>query len=103
VAFQIVFRRDARTEFRQAARWYEERREGLGVRFTNAIDAELAKIRKNPLRFTPYYGDVRRTSVPVFPYMIYFRVDGNKIRVVSIFHTSRDPVVWQKRADDEQR
>jgi len=25
----------------------------------------------------------------------------NTVRVISVFHTSRDPAVWQARADEE--
>jgi toxin ParE1/3/4 len=53
------------------------------------------------MRFGPVYGEVRRARVQVFPYLIYFRVDGRKVRVVSVFHTSRDPATWQNRADEE--
>jgi hypothetical protein len=34
--------------------------------------------------------------------MIFFRVYADRIRVISVFHASRDPAIWQGRADEEQ-
>jgi plasmid stabilization system protein ParE len=45
--------------------------------------------------------DVRRAIVQGFPYIIVYRVTAQSIRVVSVFHTSRDPSAWQAAAEDD--
>jgi plasmid stabilization system protein ParE len=99
--YRLTFRQDARTEFRAAARWYERQRPGLGSRFTAAVEAVLSQIVVTPDRYTVCYREVRRALVARFPYAVFFRVDGNKVRVISVFHTRRDPAVWQARAEEE--
>jgi toxin ParE1/3/4 len=99
---RLIFRRDARTELRAAVRWYEERRRGLGERFKAVVQAALDRITADPTRFGKVYGEVRRALVTHFPYMIFFRVYADRIRVISVFHASRDPAIWQGRADEEQ-
>jgi len=98
---RLIFRRDARTEFRQAVRYYEQARVGLGEQFRSAVQTTLDRIIQMPERFTPVHADVRRALVPHFPYAVFFRAYADRIRVISVFHTSRDPAVWQQRADEE--
>jgi len=44
------------------------------------------------------FGDIRRAVVRGFPYCVYYREEPALIRVISVFHTSRDPKIWQSRA-----
>ena len=32
-----------------------------------------------------------------YPYAVYFQVSADRINVVAVFHTSRDPSAWQSR------
>ena len=93
----LAFRPEARAEFDESHEWYEAQRAGLGEEFDNAINAVLALIEKSPLRFSVVYKDVRRAIVPVFPFRIFYAVEEDRILVTSVFHTSRDPAVWQGR------
>jgi len=66
---------EARAEFRSAALWYEERRDGLGVEFVAALDAALLRIGKAPKSFPQWVGTeqapavIRKASVEGFPYV----------------------------------
>lgn len=91
----IVFRRSARTEFDEAADWYEQRRTGLGVEFVEAVGLVLSRIASQPDLFASVSENVREALVPRFPYCIYYRTQPKRILVIAVFHTSRDPLVWQ--------
>jgi toxin ParE1/3/4 len=41
--------------------------------------------------------DVREAPVVGYPYCIYYREEPGQLFVLSVFHTSRDPAVWQRR------
>jgi plasmid stabilization system protein ParE len=41
---------------------------------------------------------VRCALVRRFPYAVYYRVEPERIVVIAVFHTKRDPGVWQSRA-----
>lgn len=97
MTFRIVLRRAARTEFEDAAIWYEGQRHGLGEEFTSEVDETLAKIAESPTRYPIVFRDVRRTVTRRFPFAIYFRLRGNTVVVLAIFHGRRDPHVWQRR------
>jgi len=93
----IVFRRAAQCEFIEAAEWYEKRRIGRGAKFTAAVREVLSRIAGQPDFYAQVLDDVREALVPKNPYCVYYRVDGERILVLSVFHTSRDPGVWQTR------
>ena len=63
----VVFDPDARTEFLTAVKYYEECRKGLGHRFREAVEFELEKIQRMPLRFRLLRPPFRRCVVRKFP------------------------------------
>ena len=78
--------------------WYEQRQTGLGQEFLDEVGRVLAEIVANPARFGFAERDIREGLLNRFPYAIYYRVIRNRIRVLAIYHTSRDPLGWQGRS-----
>lgn len=52
----------------------------------------------NPSRFGFTEGDIREGLLGRFPYAIYYRVLADRIRVLAVYHTARDPSGWQTRS-----
>jgi toxin ParE1/3/4 len=98
MSLPIVFLRAAQCEFIEAAEWYDKRRMGRGAKFTAAVREVLTWIGEQPDSYATVFEDICEALVSGYPYCVYYRVDGERILVVSIFHTSRDPAVWQSRA-----
>jgi len=94
----LIFRRQARHEHDEAGDWYEKERAGLGVEFLAEIDRLLQRIAGNPEQFPMLYRDVRKAVAHRFPYCLYFRERNHSIVVMAVFHSARNPAVWQKRA-----
>jgi plasmid stabilization system protein ParE len=46
-------------------------------------------------------GDIRKAVVTKFPYCVFYRELSDRVEVIAVFHTSRDPSVWQQRAEEE--
>jgi plasmid stabilization system protein ParE len=93
----VSFRPAARAEFDEAIDWYENRQAGFGDKFEKEVQQAIDRIKWNPASRAPVYKDVRCVSVHRFPYTVFYRVTGNAIRIVSVFHAKRDPRVWQAR------
>ena len=93
----VVFRPVAQAEFDGAAAWYEGQKPGLGGDFVAAVQQVLDTIANQPERYPIADGDVREAPVPHFPYCVYYRVKTDRVVVIAVFHTSRDPAVWQGR------
>jgi plasmid stabilization system protein ParE len=97
MSLPIVFRRAARTEFDDATDWYEQRRAGLGTTFVDAVQKVLDQIASQPQFYPEVFQDVREAIVPGFPYRVYYREEPSQVIVLAVFHTARDPSIWQVR------
>jgi len=90
----------AESEFADAVSFYESRAEGLGTRFRLAVEAAIDSIRQRPLSYPVVAGSgIRRILTDRFPYIIIFRIEGDRIVVIAVFHTSRNPIIWRGRID----
>ena len=73
----VRFEDEANAEYREAGRWYESRREGLGIVFFYAVDAALSQILDFPRTgaMVPLVAKdlpVRRLAVKRFPYHVVY-------------------------------
>ncbi len=88
---------EAKNEFADAADWYDRQRPGLGMDFLTRVRGVLDRLADDPQRHAAVYGDVRKATVPRFPYIVLYRQEAGEIIVISVFHTARDPTGWQSR------
>ena len=93
----IIFRRAAKRELRDAALWYNGQAPGLGAEFIESVRECVELIRSHPEIFPRVYRHVRRAVVKRFPFSLLYFTVGDRITVLSVFHTSRDPEVWKRR------
>jgi toxin ParE1/3/4 len=98
VSLPVVFREEAEAEFHEAFDYYEQRRTGLGVDFVARVQRVFDRISENPKLHAVVFADVRKAVVTRFPYCVFYRSDETRVEVLAVFHTSRDPAVWQGRA-----
>lgn len=89
---------EARAEFDEGYDFYEGRRAGLGERFADAVQVVLNRIADSPQTHATVFGDIRKAVVKGFPYCVYYREEPAQVRVLAVFHASRDPATWQSRA-----
>lgn len=92
-----VFRRAARAEMMDAAARYESQRKNLGLEFLDEIDRCVVLALERPEAFPVVRNAVRRITARRFPYNVYYKVEARRIVVLAVFHSSRDPAVWQSR------
>ena len=90
----------ASDEFREAVRWYETQRPGLGGEFFDAVAATLSLIQANPeIGMTiSHDGQTRRVLVARFPYQVVYRLRPTEIVVVAIAHLKQRPGYWTSRS-----
>jgi toxin ParE1/3/4 len=89
---------EARVELGDAIDWYERQRAGLGSKSFAQVQTVFNRIAANPQLDAPVYGPVRKAAVRGFPYIVVYREEPGEVVVISVFHTSRDPSIWQARA-----
>lgn len=92
-AYSSILSTRAQKEIIDAWGWYEDRQQRLGDRFLNEVIHRIQLIEQNPERYPTRYKSYKETPVPVFPFLIIYRLNRKKrsIRIVSVFHTSLNP------------
>jgi len=94
---RLIYHPDAELELVEAVRFYEGREPGLGHRFLRDFDAAVAAILEAPDRWRIVEEDVRRFLMQPFPYGIYYRREGDDLRILVVKHHSRHPDYWKYR------
>ena len=95
---------EARVEFRAAALWYKERRDGLGDEFVAAMAVTLQRIGESPASFPRWPSTqhtsptIRKATIERFPYLIAFEQHQNYALVLGVAHQKRRPLYWLGRA-----
>jgi plasmid stabilization system protein ParE len=103
MARQWIARPLAQADIEAAATWYEQQQTGLGLRFIDAVDHVLRRIRESPLQFPSIATEIRRALLHTFPYAIYFRLTEERIVVLAVLHLHRDPRIWRERTQPSRR
>jgi plasmid stabilization system protein ParE len=96
--YEIRLREEAEKDLDEAASWYEDRRNGLGMDFLDAVSSTFAEISANPNQFPTVHRGTHRALLAKFPYGVFFSVRGSNVDVLAVFHASRNPSVWRGRA-----
>lgn len=92
----------AEDELVDAVRWHEYQREGLGEDLRQCAREALQRLRENPGHGgpVPWVDEalgVRRVLLERFPYLLIYREEATKIRVLAFAHTHRRPGYWRDR------
>ena len=95
---KVRLRSVAETDAAAAIRWYSEQKPDLASRFLEALSVTLRNIELNPKLYPAVDGEMRRVLFPKpFPYMVLYRIEGDRISVYAVLHQARDPARWKLR------
>lgn len=89
--YPLIIKPQAVAMARDAYKWYEEQREGLGELFLTALDNGLKNIQSIPTANAKVKKNYRQWRIHRFPYVIVYEIIRSEIIVLSIFHTRRNP------------
>lgn len=95
---RIVLRDEAQAEFDEAFDWYDARKPGLGLEFVEIVQQCFDRISSQPLMCAVVFADIRKAVLRRRPYCVLCRPHADRVEVIAVFHTSRDPSVWHGRA-----
>lgn len=91
--FEVVVLELAKTDVRQARKWYNKQQAGLGKKLTADMVTTLRRIAMNPTSFAVRYKHIRLANFDTFPYAAHFYIDNenNTVYITAIMHSSRHP------------
>jgi plasmid stabilization system protein ParE len=97
MAFEVELTEEARADYYQIIDWYEKQQSGLGLRFYSLMNELFQKLELHPSHYSFYRKPFRQTTIKGFPYRAVFKIEKDKVRIVAIFHTSRNQKALIKR------
>jgi len=70
----------------------------LGEEFLAEVQLVLDRIEQNPEIYAPIYQTARHGRVKRFAYAVYYGIELDRIVVIAVHHSKRDPKHWQSGA-----
>ncbi|WP_340102537.1 type II toxin-antitoxin system RelE/ParE family toxin [Rhodohalobacter sp. 8-1] len=97
MTYSVSISSAAEDDLRKAFLWYKEKGVNLAKDFVRETDETIDEVQIHPLHSQVKYGNVRVRYMEKFPYGFHYQIKGSKILIISVFHTSRNPDIWEKR------
>lgn len=97
---RIVVLPEAEEDAREAARWYEDHRGGLGLEFLGAFQDATSRAAEMPESFPRWSEEprYRRARLRRFPYLLFYELRGEILEVAALVHERRKPGFWLRRS-----
>jgi plasmid stabilization system protein ParE len=99
-AFKIEISAEAENDFDSSYSFYYDENPRLANQFFQRINTSLESIKISPHTFPVVHKNLRKYKVKTFPFVIYYQIDGFEVKVEAIFHTSRNPEIWNERVGE---
>ncbi len=102
--YKIVITNSAKEDIKEAAKWYNRQKKGLGKQFLTYVKEKVFSLKTNPFICQNRYSRIRTAVLKHFPYMLHYYVDEiqNLIVIIAVFHTSRNPEIWNDRIEENE-
>lgn len=92
-----AFHPEALAELEAQAVFYEERSVGLGLRFTEQVEAAVILAQRMPGVGSAYRHGTRRVFPKDFPYSIVFQETAENLVILAVAPFRRKPGYWRGR------
>lgn len=87
----------AEEELWRAVDYYDAQKGNLGKAFARELQEMMKLVRQTPFLFPKVDRQRRKAVLQKFSFVIVFEVIDDRINVLAIFHTKRNPDVWKER------
>lgn len=93
----VILLREAQSDIRHAANYYEQGAPGLGQEFVAEVRRTLRRLMDYPELGALTRHGARKLPMRRFPLSVIYRVETNCVLVLAIAHQKRRPDFWLKR------
>ncbi|MDP2829480.1 MAG: type II toxin-antitoxin system RelE/ParE family toxin [Sulfuricellaceae bacterium] len=91
---KVRFLSEADVEFRESARYYEDKAPGLGMAFIAEVHRVAAVVASQPGIGSPVDDELRKFVLRRFPYNMIYAVEGDEVVITAVAHHKRRPFYW---------
>ncbi len=99
-AFNVEISDEAESDLDSSWEYYYDVSPAIADAFYQRINISLENLKKMPLSFPLAHRNLRKYTVKKFPFVIYYQVEDIVVKVIAIFHTSRNPKIWNERVKE---
>lgn len=93
----VLIQQEAEADLAEAYSWYALRSQALADALTTEFLAVTSMLADHAEAFTEVVPGARRALLSRFPYSVIYLVEADRIEIVAIVHSHRDPEVWKRR------
>ena len=94
---EIEFHPLAEIESEEATLYYEDRAEGLGLRYVDELNKAFDHIIQFPEAWPLVGSSVRKIGLNRFPFLVIYSIEEKYLLVLAVAHTRRKPFYWKDR------
>jgi len=94
----LEFHPEAEAELIGAAQCFEGEAENLGVDFIDFVQRTVLRLVRFPASGRRVGRRLRRVVVPRFLYLLFYRVERQRIFILAVAHPRRRPGYWGSRS-----
>lgn len=95
--YKLIINPFAQQDILDAREWYNQQKKNLGDELLLEVKQSIISIENNPFQYPEVKESIRKAIVNRFPYSIFFTISTSTINIFALFHTSRNPKVWEIR------
>lgn len=95
--YSVIIDQEAKIDLNDAALWYELRSTGLGDKFLSAFLNVIDYLEVHAHTYAVIEDDFRQAIMKRYPFVVVYRVIDSEVRIIAVFHTSRNPIKKFKR------
>lgn len=90
---------EVENDINEAKTWYKDKKKGLEIEFSIAIEKTIDNIVKEPRIYAVRYKKIRIAHPKTFPYNIHFYIDEPTkiVVIIAIIHSKKNPKIARKR------
>jgi plasmid stabilization system protein ParE len=87
----------AELDIKESVNFYKDKSQKTALEFIESFNIAFNLIIDNPKTFPIVKTNIRKFIMKKFPFCIYFIDNIDKIYILAVFHTKRNPYIWEKR------
>lgn len=97
MSLSVIVRPEAEVDIQQVFSELERTLPGMGRRFSVRLREVFERIEAMPQLHGVVWRDVRAVRLTQFRYVVYFIPFVDRVEVLAVLHSARDPAIWHSR------
>jgi plasmid stabilization system protein ParE len=103
MTYSVQFFTPANQDVGEIVTWYKVNAPGQAGRFLEQLRLATRRLAEAPLVPREEPGALRKMGLRIFPYFVWYVVEGKVVTVLVVIHAHRDPSAVERRVSDYQQ